>query len=200
MSDTVTQEEFVEAVGIAYSNDPVVNGDEGFDDVQGSLNSARVGASAPTTGTLTVGGVDFQVPAWSVNNTGTLIVQTSHRVALYSVLEEHIHYAPESDGTGDRFQLQFDVAVAGKDGTFTIVAGSPFTVEHTFATDESGDHNYLDCCIVPGLNTTVSTLYLIKITRIAATVDEYAGDIFLFYADGHIMHDQVRGSRQELVK
>ena len=53
---------------------------------------------------------------------------------------------------------------------------------------------------VPSSNTTVSTLYLIRLTRIAASADEYTGDVIVLFADGHFQQDQERGSRGEYVK
>ena len=198
---TQTTTEVQSAIDQQYDGDGAVNA--GYDDVQGSVGSSQLGATAPTWRDYAYGiggGVTFRALGMAVNDILYLTVQTSHGVKLNTILDEHIHFTPASDSTGKRAQFQMDVIAAGVDGTWAVPTGSPFTAEAIMATDLSGKHTVLEIGEVPASNTTVSTLYKLKLTRIAATQDEFAGEIFVEYMDGHMLRDQERGSRQEYIK
>lgn len=65
--------------------------------------------------------------------------------------------------------------------------------------DLSNTQHYFQLANIPASNTTVSTIYKCKLTRIAATADEYAGEIYVTGIDCHYKKDSL-GSRNETSK
>ena len=120
-------------------------------------------------------------------------------MALSSVIDNHIHFCTPTDGTGDRFKFQLDVIAAPIDGTWAVPTGSPFSAEHTIAADYSTLHKLFDIADIPAVNTTVSTMYKCKLTRIAADADEYAGEVYVDFFDGHYQRD-TNGSETQSTK
>ena len=171
-----------------------------YDDIQGSLSSAKIPAASAPTWRLhdygIVAGVDFYVLGFTVGDLMHITVQTSHSMKLNTILDNHIHYTVPTDAVGQRFQFQLDVIAAGVGGTWAVPAGSPFTSEHTLGATEAGVHSLLDIADIPAVNTTVSSIYKLVLTRIAATVDEYGSEIYVDYNDGHYRRDTA-GSLQE---
>ena len=49
------------------------------------------------------------------------------------------------------------------------------------------------------VNTTVSSVYICRLTRIAASSDEYGNEVYLIFNDAHYQKDSL-GSKEELVK
>ncbi|MBT4147478.1 MAG: hypothetical protein HOE45_11510, partial [Gammaproteobacteria bacterium] len=89
------------------------------------------------------------------------------------------------------------VVAAPIGGTFTEVTGSPFTAEATMVSGAETDHGYLDdLAAIPDVNTTVSSIYLVKLKRIAASSNEYSGKVYVLFNDEHAIIDS-EGSRQE---
>jgi len=174
-----------------------------YDDIQVSTAQfARPASQAPTWRDWDYGisgGVQFRVLGFDVNNNADLFIQSSHAMKLQSALDYHIHWSIPSDSAADRFRFQVDAIAAGVDGDFAVVSGSPFTVEYTLDGTESGKHKILDLADLEDVNTTVSTAYIIKLTRIAATVNEYSPEVYLVFSDGHYLIDAL-GSREEYVK
>lgn len=174
-----------------------------FDDLQVSFSSVRLpGVNDPTWRLYDHGvaaGETFPVLGFSVNNIVFFDIQSRHAMKLSTVLDNHIHYMTPTDGTGDRFQFQLDVIAAPIDGIWAVPTGSPFTKEVTMTADLSNAHKIVDIADIPAVNTTISTLYKCKLTRIAATVDEYAGEVYLEFADCHYERDMA-GSSGELFK
>jgi len=171
-----------------------------YEDLQVSI--ARVsfpGVADPTWRRYNHGigsGVDFDVLGFAVNDFINIDIQTSHAMKLSTILENHIHFMTPTDGTGDKFKFQLDVIAAPIDGNWAVPTGSPFTSEHDISADYSNLHKLLDLANVPAVNTTVSTIYTCQLKRIAASADEYAGEIYLKFNDSHIQKD-TSGSLQE---
>ena len=203
MSTVKTQAVVDKTVEISYDGDP--SAVWGWDDIQGNTASAKLGGDAPTWRDYAYGiggGVLFKALGFALADELYMTVQTSHGVALNQILYEHIHFTPASDGTGKKFKFQLDVIAAGINGVWAVPTGSPFVGEKTMASDLSGTHSVLGFEDIPAVNTTVSTLYKMKLTRIAASVveDEFDGEVFVEFMDGHVKRDQGRGSRQEYIK
>ena len=119
---------------------------------------------------------------------------------LNTILDHHIHFTlPDTTDIGDRFKFQLDVIAAGINAQWAVPTGSPFTSERQVAANDDTYHRFEDVAQIPASNTTVSTLYKCKLSRIAATADEYAGDVYVTFTDCHYEKDTV-GSRQETSK
>lgn len=146
------------------------------------------------------GGVDYRVLGFGLNDTQSFTFQSRHAAKLNNACKFHIHYCTPNDGTGDSFQFQADVIACPVNGSFAAVAGSPFMVETLMAADYSNTQRLVSVATIPAVNSGVSTLYLIRLTRIAVSVgSEYASNIYVLFADMHFELD-AEGSRQEFVK
>jgi len=174
--------------------------DIGYDDIQVSIGRVRFPGSADPTYRAynhgIAGGVTFDVLGFAVNDLVDFDMQTSHSMKLNTILDQHIHYMTPTDGTGKRFKFQLDVIAAGINGTWSVPTGSPFTKEVTMAGDYSNAHRLAEIADIPAANTTVSSLYTCKLTRIAASTDEYSGEVYLKFIDGHYQIDTL-GSENE---
>ena len=174
-----------------------------YEDLQGaSLNASRPSSSEPTERLYAHGiaaGVTFPTLGFEVGEYIWFTFQSRHAMALSSVIDNHIHFCTPTDGTGDRFKFQLDVIAAPIDGTWAVPTGSPFTAEHTIAADYSTLHKLFDIADIPAVNTTVSTMYKCKLTRIAAAADEYAGEVYVDFFDGHYQRD-TNGSETQSTK
>lgn len=176
-----------------------------YDDNQVSISNIRVpAANAPTERLYNHGiggGVTFPVLGFAVNDYIYFDVQTYHAMKLNTILDNHLHFMTPTDGSGtpDRFRFQLDVIVAPIGGNWAVPTGSPFTKEHIIAADYTNLHVYDDIADIPASNSTVSTIYKCKFTRIAATTDEYAGEVYVQFTDCHYQKNTM-GSRQEGVK
>ena len=171
-----------------------------YDDLQVSIGRVRLGSSAPTWRTYNYGiggGLTFDVLGFAVNNYIEFNVQTKHAMKLDSILDVHMHFlTPNVTDIGDKFQFQLDVVGAGITYTWAVPTGSPFTAEHTINGFENVSHRFLDLADIPAVNTTVSTIYKCKLTRIAASSDEYGSEVYIDFIDCHFRKDSV-GSLNE---
>jgi hypothetical protein len=166
-----------------------------YDDLQVSASQARLpAANAPTWRTFDYGipgGVLFDVLGFAINDTFTFKVQTTHATKLFSYLGSHIHWTLPSNSAGDRIKFQLDVIAAPVNEFYAVPAGSPYTVEHVLDGTEYGKHRVLGVASVPEVNTTVSTIYQCRLTRVVASANDYAGEVYLDYNDSHIQKDTV---------
>lgn len=96
-------------------------------------------------------------------------------------------------------QWQLDVIAAGVGSVFAAPIGSPFTAEHVFTGSEVAAHNLFEIANIPGVNTTVSSVYICRMTRIAATSSEYPGSVYVLFNDSHYIRDDT-GSITEYQK
>lgn len=176
-----------------------------WNDLQVSISNIFVpAANAPTYRLYNHGiggGVTFPVLGFALNDYLYFEVQTSHKMKLSTVLDNHIHFMTPTDGsaTPDQFQFQLDVIAAPIDGSWAVPTGSPFTAEHIIAADYTNSHKLFDIATIPAVNTTTSTIYKCKLTRIAASANEYAGEVYVQFIDSHYQIDTI-GSRQEIAK
>jgi hypothetical protein len=176
-----------------------------YEDLQVNINNIRIpAANAPTERLYNHGiggGVTFPVLGFDVNDYFYFDLQTSHSMKLSTILDNHIHFMTPTDGSGtpDRFKFQLDVIAAALDGNWAVPTGSPFTAEHIIAADYTNSHKLMEIADIPASNTTVSTIYKCKLTRIAATQDEYGSEVYVEFNDSHYQKNTL-GSRQEGVK
>jgi len=174
----------------------IIGGDFTYDDMQGSINNLQIPAANypdPALYNMGVGGgVTFPVLGFAVGEYIFFDVQTSHSMKLNTILDYHIHYIlPNTTDVGHKFKFQLDVVAAGIDGVFAVPTGSPFVVEHVVSANDNTTHRLLDIAEIPASNTTVSSLYRFKLTRIASAATQYASDVYLLFNDCHYQIDRV---------
>jgi len=195
--------EGIVASGNAASNHPVSFSTTIYEDLQISISNVKVPSSAyPTERLYAYGigsGITFPALGFALNNYLYFDLQTTHSTKLSTILDNHIHYSTPGDGTSDRFRFQLDVIAAAIDGTWAVPTGSPYTTEVIMAGDYSGTHKMAPLADIAAVNTTVSTIYKCKLTRIAATTAEYAGEVYVSFLDSHYQKD-TEGSKTELAK
>ena len=176
-----------------------------WDDIQGNVSSAKLPASnAPTWTTFDFGiggGIAFNVLGFDTNDYFDFTLQTSHSMKLNSPLDFHIHWTIPSDDAGKRFAFKLDVIAAGVNETFAVPTGSPFTgADVELAVGDSGKHNLAEIATIPAVNTSVSTLYQCRLTRVApASGTDYGSDVYVLFNDSHYMKDAL-GSKSEYIK
>ena len=176
-----------------------------WDDIQGNVSTAKMPASnAPTWTTYDFGigsGVAYNVLGFSTNDYFDFILQTSHSMKLESILDFHIHWTIPTDDAGKEFAFKLDVVAAGVNTDFAVPTGSPFTsADIVLAGNEAGRHNLSEVAEIPAVNTTVSTLYQCRLTRVApADGTDYGSDIYLLFNDSHYIKDAT-GSYSEYTK
>ena len=173
-----------------------------YDDIQVALSSAKIPAASPPTWRVhdfgIGGGIDFSVLGFAVGDQIDFYIQTSHSMKLNTQLEDHLHGTIPTDDSGKTIKWQLDVIAAGIMEDFAVVAGSPFTKEFTLSGAEAGRHNYLDIADIPAVNSTVSSVYICRLTRIASS-NEYGSEVYLIYNDAHYQKDTI-GSLSETSK
>jgi len=173
-----------------------------YDDLQISgANITRPGGDDPTWRTYDfgLGGPAFSVLGFALNDYADFWVQTSHAQKLSTELHFHLHYTIPSDDAAKNIKFQLDVIAAGVDVDFAATAGSPFSAEFALAGTEAAHHNVQQVAVIDAVNTTVSTLYACRLTRVAASADDYGSEVYVLYADCHYQKDMI-GSRQEYSK
>lgn len=60
-------------------------------------------------------------------------------------------------------------------------------------------HKLLEVANIPGVNTTVSSIYICRLTRIAASSAEYPDLVYVLFNDSHYIRDDT-GSITEYQK
>lgn len=174
-----------------------------YDDAQTSAQVLRLPASSnPTWRTYDYGiggGVDFPALGFAIGDYVEFFIETQHSQQLNSTLAMHLHYTLPSDSATDKIKFQLDVAAAPIGASYAAVAGSPFSAEHELVGDEAAQNNILGLGAVPAVNTTISTLYVCRLTRVAEGVDDYAPEVYVSFVDGHVALDTL-GSLQPTSK
>ena len=174
-----------------------------WDDLQNSGLTLRGGATAPTERLYNFGigaGVTFPVMGYAVGDVGYFNIQTSHSQKLNTAIDQHFHYIlPDTTTIGHKFKFQMDVVAAGIDGAFAVVAGSPFVFEKTVAAGDNTYHRYFEFPDMPAVNTTVSTVYMCKLSRIASAATQYSSEVYVISVDNHYQKDTI-GSLSEATK
>jgi len=168
-----------------------------YDDMLGAVSMARQPASnAPTWTSITRDGVTFDALAFDTGDKIPLFVQTSHGVQLNQLIENHIHWDITGNDAGDEFQFQITGVGAGIGEAFQSI-GTVKSGDVVLAGDEMGKHNYLEIGELPAINTTVSTLFVIILERIAPDDgNDTTEDIIVYFNDSHPLLDTM-GSLNE---
>jgi len=135
------------------------------------------------------GGVEFPVLSFSEGNAVYFALETSHTMKINDWLDIHVHGTLPTNDAGKKVKWQVDVIAAGIGEAWSVPEGSPYTHEFTLKGAEADRHNMLDLADIPPMNSTVSTIYQFKLTRIAPTSDPYGEDIYLIFADCHYRAD-----------
>ena len=171
-----------------------------YNDMLGSISSARVPtSSAPTWTSITLDGFTTQALAFDTNDYIDLFVQTSHGAQLNQIIDNHIHWTIATNDAGDEFQFQLTGVGAGVGDSFTSI-GTIKSGDYTLVGDEADKHNLLDIGDIPAINTTVSSVYILRLTRIAPDDgNDTTENIYVLFNDSHMKFDQ-SGSRQEYTK
>jgi len=167
-----------------------------YDDLQVSISNVKVPTSGAPTERLYAfgigGGVTFPVLGFALNNYMYFDVQTRHEGKLNAIIDNHIHFTlPNTTNIGDKFKFQLDVIAAGIDIQWAVPTGSPFSAEYTVATNDNTYHRLKDIADIPAVNSTVSTVYKCKLTRIAASANEYASEVYVSFTDCHYQKDRL---------
>lgn len=174
-----------------------------FDDLQTSLSLAKLPAvNDPAWRTFNYGvgsGVAFAALGFALDDYIDFFLQTQHSMKLNTDLDCHIHYTLPTDSADTKIKFKLDVVAAGINSDYAVPTGSPYSKEYTLVGDESGKHNYLDICDIATFNTTLSSIAVCRLTRIAASSADYAGEVYVTFIDCHFRKDTV-GSRQETTK
>ena len=161
-----------------------------YDDLQVGISNIRVPASNYPTERLynhgIGGGVTFPVLGFALNDYLYFDVQTTHGMKLNTIIDNHFHFIlPNTTNIGDKWKFQLDVIGASVDVAFAVPTGSPFTAEHTIVANDNTHHRLFELADIPAINSTVSTLYSCVLTRIGATANEYASEVYVKYIDCH---------------
>lgn len=176
-----------------------------YDDLQVSVARTQFpGVSDPTWRTYDygLGGISYQVLGFAVNDYVEFTIQTTHATKLSSVLDQHMHFIlPNTTTIGHKIKWQLDIIGAPINGTYAVLASSPFSAVHTVAADDNIKHRYLDLADLNTINTTVSALFKCRLTRVDASASgtNYSSEVYVDFIDSHILQDS-DGSRQEGVK
>lgn len=178
----------------------VIGGQVAYDDLQSSVSMAKLpAANAPAWTAITLGGLATEVLAFEVNDYVDLFIQSNHSVKLSTILDNHIHWTLGTDENGKKFQFQLTGCAAPIGGTFTSI-GTISSGDYTLASN-AGKHNYFEVGHLPAINTTVSSLYIVRLKRIAAAdaANETARLIYVIFNDNHVEMDRF-GSLSEATK
>jgi len=144
------------------------------------------------------GGVEYPALGFDVGNYIEYVIQTPHSLVIESDLHIHTHFTVPSASSGSVIAFQTDVLYADVDENFTVPPGSPYTATFTMDGTEYTKHNKLGLANVSGTNKKVSTLYMVRITRVSAA-SGYTGEVYLSFIDAHVITDSI-GSLTEFVK
>lgn len=183
-------------VGIANSNAIV------YDDLQVTISGVRLlGSNDPSWSNVTLDGVTVQLLTFDTNHEVELFVQTTHSTKLSTLIEKHIHWTVGNGASDDNY-MAFQVTGVGAPigGSFTSI-GTLTSANTQVTSATEGKHNYLDIGDIPNtFNTTVSTIFVLKLTRVAPSGEtDSTANISIVFSDCHIQKDTI-GSLQETSK
>jgi hypothetical protein len=176
-----------------------------YDDLQIAINNVKLPPSSSPDNTILYdygvgGGVTYPVLGFDIGEYIYFDIQTSHAMKLNSILDVHFHYTlPNTTTIGDNIKFQLDVISASIGGQWAVPTGSPFTKEFSVVANDDTYHRLVDIADIPAINTTVSTVYKCKLSRISASANDYGSDIYITFIDCHYQKDTL-GSRQEYAK
>ena len=199
--------------------------DTGYDDLIGTALSARKLDGGQLSVVSYGYGTDENFAALEMNETDALYftLQTSHGMKLMTALENHIHYTLRADPTSTKRWMRFElsVAVAGVFGDWEQLvlgdggsSGKSLIYDVDLMADNAHGHppkknkhwltSFGDA---PAGNSTVSSLYKVKLVRLPVVTDAYIGtaggdyyNLYIDFFDSHYQIDQERGSKEPYSK
>lgn len=209
MSTTITQAVVDATVQQQYDGNQATN--VGYTDILGSPSANRKldGGQLATVGHNYGTTVEFAGSKMSVDDAIYLTVQSDHAMKLNTILEQHIHISSMVDPVGKSLKFRLDVAGASPFQDWELLTGDDgLIVEYDFARIHGFDpaierHWLIELGDIPACNTGVSTIWKIKLTRLAVDASgktDLGNNLLLEYLDGHVQIDQARGSRDEYIK
>lgn len=170
-----------------------------YNDLLGNITGAKLPAvNFPVWTDITLDGFTFKLPAFSVGDTFDIYYQTHHGVALNTILENHIHWTLATDDDGDEIRFQIEGVGAGIGDVFQHFG--PLDSGDIVLSGNAGRHNYLDINDIPAINTTVSSVFVIRLTRIAVNDGNDSAElVYVWFNDSHAKLDTL-GSIAEASK
>lgn len=147
------------------------------------------------------GGVTFPALGFAQDDYVHYVVQTQHGVKILSDMQVHCHFTLPSAAPDTRYiAFQVDVIAADVSGSYAPVSGSPFTSEVVVEPSAYGRHNVMRLATLSKINEKISTIAMIKLTRVAASSGtDYSGEVYLNFIDTHVQMDTV-GSKSPFQK
>ena len=184
---------------IASSADnPFSFGDTVFDDLQGQVSGGKLPASnTPTWENITLGGIVFKALSFAQDDYIDFFIQTNHSTKLSTEIDDHIHWTLAADDNGKKFRFQVTGVGAGIGAAFASIG--TITSSDVTLNANAGKHNYLEIGHIPGtINTTVSSLFIVRLTRIVPDDADNATSrkVYVLFHDNHVEIDRF-GSKTE---
>lgn len=183
--------------GNGVSENPVIDLQEVYNDLNMPVTSLAPGATAP--GNFTIPGTGLVIKSF----TGTAAAQSAHGTLeiLHDYKEgsdiiPHIHWCPTTTGAGDvKWQLEYSWANGGGTITTSTTISATATVSGTVANEQR-----LNFPTITGTGKTIGSRFVYRLFRDPADgADTYAADAGAFDFGIHYLMDTV-GSRQVTTK
>lgn len=172
-----------------------------YDDLQVTISGVRLlGASDPSWTDVTLDGVTVQLLTFDTNQEIELFVQTTHSTKLNTLIESHMHWTVGTGSSDDNY-MAFEITGVGAPigGQFTSIGTLTSNDAQVTSTTES-NHNYLDIGEIPNtFNDEVSTVFILKLKRVAPIGTDSTANISIVFSDCHIQKDTA-GSLKEKSK
>lgn len=162
-----------------------------YDDMQGSLPTAKLPtANAATWTDITLDSFTFKALAFGVGDSVDLFVQTSHSVRLNDLIENHIHWTIATDDDGDEIRFQLTGVGAGIHESFQSIG--TLDSGDVVLSGNAGKHNLMELGDIPAINSTVSSVFILRLTRVAVNDgNDSAEDVYVLFNDSHVKVDTV---------
>lgn len=170
-----------------------------WDDMQGSLSGAKLpAANDPAWTNITLDGLTTRVLAFSLNDYIDIFVQTNHSVQLNQILGNHIHWTLANDDDGD--EIRFTLSGVGAAAGIAFADITPLDSGDIVLAGNAGKHNYLSLGDINAMNSTTSTIYVLRLTRVAVVDGNDSAElVYVFFNDSHVKVDTI-GSLNENAK
>jgi len=175
-------------------NDPKINNQVVYDDMQVAIGVIRPGASAPTWKAYR--GSELLAFDKNQNNKASFNIQYSHRIRVGSETELHIHtVAPDNNAGVVLWRLT--VSYANINGTF----GEESSIDFEQTINAQQNEHILTSIKNPFTeNAGISSFAICSLTRVGTDAkDTYDNDIYLLGIDSHFKVDTM-GSRRMMSK
>lgn len=158
-----------------------------YDDLQVSISLGRVpAANAPTWSDITLDGFTFKILSFTLNDYLDLFIQTTHSTQLSTLIDNHIHWTIAADEVGDEIAFEITGIGAGIGSSFASI-GTITSPDYVLQTSDAGKHKLLEIGDIPAINDTVSSVFVIRLTRVAvADGTDASGAVGVLFNDCHV--------------